>query len=147
MLFANGSQGFLRKIFSQPYESRPQTTVDIRNFAVDQAADENVLIAPYQAGSPKNILAIRMRPPASADGEPATASAKLGTGPLPLSKTTPCCRTKLRASMLMRIPPGRSDVPNAMELGPVRSQMQDSRGSSIRDRALNFELQFARPLK
>ena len=35
MLFANGIQGFFREMSCQPNESRPQTPVDIGDFAVD----------------------------------------------------------------------------------------------------------------
>src|SRR6516164_230436 len=82
MLFANGSQRVFPKMSGQANKSRPQTTVDIGNFAIDQAAHEDMLIAPYQTGSPKNLLTVRMRPPASADWSAGYGFGQAGKGPL-----------------------------------------------------------------
>lgn len=81
MLFANGSQRVFRKISGQANKSRPQTTVDIGKFAIDYAAHQDMLIAPHQAGSPKNLLAVRMRPPASEDWSASYGFGQAGNRP------------------------------------------------------------------
>ena len=82
MLFANGIQGFFRKMSCQPNESRPQTPVDIGDFAVDQPAHENILTVPYQAGSSKNLLTVGMRPPVSVNWSFGYSLRQIWNGPL-----------------------------------------------------------------
>lgn len=68
MFLVNASQMLAWKTLGDAHQSGPQASMDIRDLAVDEPADEHVSAVPHGAGQGEDLTTARMRPPAAMDG-------------------------------------------------------------------------------